>query len=229
MNYNRLLFILIFILSISCSNKEVDAQFIKEVSGRYLYNPDEVIEVYSIDNVLFLKWRGAEKIEPVLMGENIFFIKEMNEKIQFLVNPSNQSRYISMIPKDNTTIEYDFKKLTTNKLLPSEYLKNNELENAIKGYLAIQKKDSISEFIKENKFNRMGYNNLNENNIEQAINVFKLNVALYPESSNVYDSLGDALFQNKDTVRALENYKKALELDSGNTRAKRFIKKYNSN
>ncbi len=229
MRITRILLIFTLILSIGCSNKELDAQFVKKVSGKYLYNLDEVIEVYAIDNTLFLKWRGAEKIEPVSMGENIFFVKEMNEKIQFLTNPTDNNQYISIVPKDNTNIGYDFKKITTNKLLPSEYLKNNDLDNAIKGYLAIQQKDAVSEFIKEVNFNRLGYNNLTNNNIKNAITVFKINVALHPESSNVYDSLADALFQNKDTIGAIKNYKKALELDSGNPRAKRFIKKYDSN
>lgn len=229
MKVSRVFLVLLLIISYSCSTKSLDTKFIENVSGRYLFNANEVIEVYSENNSLLLKWRGAEKIEPVFMGEDIFFIKEMNEKIKFLVNPSDNNRYISIIPKEKgKAIGYDFKKMNDNQLLPSEYLKNNDVENAIKGYLEIQQKDSVSEIVQESKLNNMGYVNLRKKDVELAINVFKINVALYPESSNVYDSLADALFQNKDTVGALENYKKALKLDSGNPRAKRFIKKYDT-
>jgi predicted Zn-dependent protease len=50
-------------------------------------------------------------------------------------------------------------------------------------------------------------------------------MALYPNSSNVYDSLAEAYMKSGDTVQSIENYKKSLTLDSGNERAKRQLKK----
>ncbi len=71
----------------------------------------------------------------------------------------------------------------------------------------------------------MGYAQLRKKKYENAINIFKINVALYPTSSNVYDSLGDAFRKKGDTIKAISNYKKSLEFDSGNARAKRIISK----
>ena len=41
---------------------------------------------------------------------------------------------------------------------------------------------------------------------------FKFNVANYPESFNVYDSLGDFYTVNGEKKRAIDNYKKSLVL-----------------
>jgi len=54
-------------------------------------------------------------------------------------------------------------------------------------------------------------------------------MALYPKSDNVYDSLADAYLRNGDSLQAFNNYKKALELNTGNDRAKAYIKKYSKN
>ncbi|MBE0424859.1 MAG: hypothetical protein IBX66_13150 [Lutibacter sp.] len=47
---------------------------------------------------------------------------------------------------------------------------------------------------------------MREKNFELAIAIFKINVALYPKSSNVYDSLGEAYLKSGDTLKAIENY-----------------------
>jgi tetratricopeptide (TPR) repeat protein len=204
-------------------------EFIKDTSGRYLFNANEVIEVYFENGELFLKWRGAEKIEPLYLGENTYFIKEMNKKIQFIKPNGSQSYVISEVPVDNDelkTKKVSYKKLADAVQVPSTYLKNKEYDKALEGYLAIQKEDSTSVFIEENVFNRAGYNKLNDKNYDEAIALFKINVALYPESDNVYDSLADAYARNGDSIQAYQNYKKALQYNTGNKRAKRFVAAY---
>jgi len=42
----------------------------------------------------------------------------------------------------------------------------------------------------------------------------------------VYDSLADAYLRNEDSLQAFSNYKKALQYNTGNRRAKRYIEAY---
>jgi len=219
--------ILLSIIIYSCSNNTHSPEFIEKVSGRYLYNSDEVIGVYFNENELYLEWRGAKKIKPLKVDKNTFFVKEMNEKFQFLTNPSNKKDYLVLVPKEegNTEIIYNYKKLSKKENVPSEYFKNKEFKKALNGYLTIQNNDSLDESIKEVNFNRLGYQELREENYETAIEYFKINVALYPNSSNVYDSYADAFMRNGDTAKAITNYKKSLAIDSGNRRAKKNIEK----
>jgi len=229
MKFKQLFLLLISLIFINCGNNANSEQFIKKATGRYYYNSDELIEVYFNNSQLFMEWRGAKSIQPLKVGDETFFVKEMNEKIKFLTNPEDGKDYIVLVPKqDSDTLFYNFKKLDLNEKIPSEYLKNNEFEKALEGYLAIKKKDSLDTAINENLFNRMGYNELRDKNYDKAIQIFKINIALYPYSDNVYDSYAEALMKNGDTLGAVENYKKSLKLDSGNSRAKRFIKKYDT-
>ena len=224
------IYTLLFALILSCGKAaDYSPEFIKDTTGRYLFNANEVIEVYFNNNELFLKWRGAEKIEPMYLDENTYFIKEMNKKIQFLKHPETQVLYISEISKgEKAETTYNYKKLEDSVQVPSTYLKNKEYAKALEGYLAIQKEDSTSAFLNQYDFNRFGYKFLNDKNYTDAIEVFKLNSALHPTSDNVYDSLAEAYAKSGDTLQALENYKKALKYNTGNRRAKRFIAAYNN-
>ena len=224
------IYTLLFTLMLSCGKAaDYSPEFIKDTTGRYLFNANEVIEVYFNNNELFLKWRGAEKIEPLYLDKNTYFIKEMNKKIQFLKHPETQVLYISEILEDEKAeITYNYKKLEDSVQVPSTYLKNKEYAKALEGYLAIQKEDSTSAFLNQYDFNRFGYQFLNDKNYTDAIEVFKLNSALHPTSDNVYDSLAEAYAKSGDTLQALENYKKALKYNTGNRRAKRFIAAYNN-
>ena len=210
----------------ACAKPDYNPEFIKKATGRYLYNSDEVVEVYFKKNALLMKWRGANNIKPLKLKDNTFFVKEMNEKIQFLTNPANNILYLSLIPKgDNKTVTYNFKKLNGDEKIPSDYLKNNEYDKALAGYLNIQELDSLDGSINESNFNSLGYSKLRKDDYRSAINIFKINVALYPNSSNVYDSLADAFKKSGDTIQAITNYKMSLSLDSGNRRAKKNIEK----
>ena len=226
MNFKYIFFFLVTLLFYGCSNNFNEPEFIKKATGRYLYNSDEVIHIYFEENEMYIEWRGAKMIKPLKVNDSTFFVKEMNEKIQFLTNPTNQEQYIVLVPKEeNKPIAYNFMKLKEDEKVPSEYLANKEYEKALEGYLTIKKKDSLDNSIDEKYLNSIGYEALREKNFEKAIAIFKINLVLYPNSSNVYDSLAEAYMKSGDTLKSIENYKKSLTFDSGNFRAKQQLKK----
>ena len=55
--------------------------------------------------------------------------------------------------------------------------------------------------------------------LNAALFIFKINVEMYPGSSGVYDSYGEALMKNGQRDSAIENYKKSVWLNPGNTNA----------
>lgn len=225
MKFNYFIFLISFSIIVSCSSSTNTNEFIKKTEGRYLYTSDEVLEVYFENNILQLKWRGANNIKPLKVNATTFFVKEMNEKLEFTQNNKNET-YITIVPKENDTIVRKFRKLSINEKIPSEYLNNGNFEKALAGYLAIKQTDSLNKIIDEHYFNKLGYNKLNNKEIEKALAIFKLNIELYPYSANTYDSYADALKRQGDTIQALIYYKKSLAIDSGNKRAKKFIEKY---
>lgn len=73
----------------------------------------------------------------------------------------------------------------------------------------------------EDFVNSMGYMAVQQKHYDKAEALFKLNVANYPESFNVYDSMGDLYDAKGDKEKAIENYKKALSIkDSPDTKQK---------
>lgn len=65
-------------------------------------------------------------------------------------------------------------------------------------------------FKNEDELTMYGYGYLWSGNVAEAIAIFKLIVAEFPDSSNPYDSLGEAYLKNGDNELALANYQKSL-------------------
>lgn len=64
---------------------------------------------------------------------------------------------------------------------------------------------------------------------KEALEIFKLNVFLYPASANVYDSVAEAYAANGERALAVENYRRSLELDPHNRNAVQQLKKLDPN
>ena len=60
---------------------------------------------------------------------------------------------------------------------------------------------------------------------KNALEIFKLNVFLYPNSANVYDSVAEAYAANGERELAIKNYKRSLELDPKNSNAVQQLRK----
>jgi predicted alpha/beta superfamily hydrolase len=76
----------------------------------------------------------------------------------------------------------------------------------------------------EGRINDLGYYHLGQENMELAYDYFKLNIELYSNSANAYDSMGEWYYTKGDKKEALANYSKSLELNSDNEFAKKLVK-----
>lgn len=71
----------------------------------------------------------------------------------------------------------------------------------------------------ERLINSWGYERMNEQqDLPGALKLFELNTKLFPNSSNVYDSYGEALANAGKYDQAVLNYKKSVQLDSSRYR-----------
>ncbi len=68
------------------------------------------------------------------------------------------------------------------------------------------------------------FEQLHTNNISKAVDIFKLYIEFFPESSDGYDYLGEAYMENKQYQLALENYSKSVELNPQSINGKQRIK-----
>jgi tetratricopeptide (TPR) repeat protein len=98
------------------------------------------------------------------------------------------------------------------------------IDSAVVKYRSLKKDQPNAYEFQEGELNGLGYNLLGQKKFKEAIKVFQLNVEAYPESSNVYDSLGEAYMLNGDKAPAIENYVKSLKLNSANANAVEKLK-----
>lgn len=221
----RKLFFTLLSLSIlaSCTSQKNSDDFINVTSGRYLFNANEVLEIYFEDAEMHAKWRGNDNIELLKVNDSSFYMKELNEKMLFVSKPEI---HIELEPKtEHKGTIYHFRKLSTEEKTPNEYFKAKEFDKALIAFKKIQKEDSLNPVIRQRSLNRIGYNFIRKDDFDAALEVFKINAELYPKSSNVFNSLGEAYYLKKDTVSAIENFKKSLVRNPENRNSKRFIKK----
>ncbi|QHL87928.1 serine hydrolase [Nibribacter ruber] len=95
-------------------------------------------------------------------------------------------------------------------------------QNTEKIVRALQKKDKTYR-VAENDLNDWSYLLWKQGQLPHALAVFKLNVALYPQSGNAYDSYAEALLGNGQKAMAIDNYKRAVALNPKNTGAIRQL------
>jgi CubicO group peptidase (beta-lactamase class C family) len=96
---------------------------------------------------------------------------------------------------------------------------------AIAEYRERRKSNPDAPPLSEVQMNRVGYALLQKNRLDEAIEIFKLNVEEFPTSWNVYDSLGEAYAVKGEHELAIKNYQKSLKLNPQNTNAVEALKK----
>ena len=104
-------------------------------------------------------------------------------------------------------------------------LRTRGYEAAIDVFKELKKKNPEFQPL-ENDLNDWAYRMLNGGGKpKEALEIFKLNVFLYPNSANVYDSVAEAYEANGFRELAISNYKRSLELDPNNTHAAQQLKR----
>jgi tetratricopeptide (TPR) repeat protein len=93
-----------------------------------------------------------------------------------------------------------------------ETIQTSGIEAAVSRFKELRaKKDEYN--LSEQEINSLGYEYLQAKKLKEAIEVFKLNVEAFPQSFNVYDSLGEAYAAAGEKELAVKNYEKSLELN----------------
>jgi len=104
-------------------------------------------------------------------------------------------------------------------------IREKGLSQAVSLYLWLKKDKSGEYNFREDQLNTLGYKLLQEGKIKDALAIFELNAGAYPDSFNVYDSLGEACLADGQKEKAIANYEKSLALNPKNVNAEAMLKK----
>lgn len=120
--------------------------------------------------------------------------------------------------------DYEIPKKSVYQAIRKESLDN--VNTAIETYYLL-KKNSKNEYSFENpgELNKLGYELLRGDKNNESIEIFKLATKEFPKDANLFDSLGEAYFANKQYDLALDSYNKAISLGGTNGNAEKMIEK----
>lgn len=142
-----------------------------------------------------------ESMRRELSNVNGFFWQGHNQAAAYCIQNNIHLDMASQWIEKSISIQKNFTNLTTKAKLVEAQGKTQEADALRKEALKMADEAQI---------NAYGYALLAQNKLVEATDIFRLNVKRYPESWNVYDSLGEALEMAGDKKGALSNYKTAL-------------------
>ncbi len=107
----------------------------------------------------------------------------------------------------------------------SATIASSGIDAAVKQYHELRASAPAIYNFDEGELNRLGYILIRENKFKEAIRIFRLNIEVYPQSSNVYDSLAEGYMDDGDKAPAVANYQKSLQLNPKNRNAVVMLQK----
>jgi dienelactone hydrolase len=143
----------------------------------------------------------------------------------YLNNDASARTFLKNEPEKNSVPPHLFKMDVREALHPAANIPDFARELAKQGfdkareiYQRARRSDPGFK-LSESDVNRWGYELLESGKVAKAVAIFQLNVAMFPESSNAYDSLGEAQEAAGDKQAAIANYHKSLSLNDQNQHA----------
>lgn len=149
-------------------------------------------------------------------------------KLYELIIYAKDDHPVSLNAEDRLRRTVDwFKNVRTMSIVQplTKTLAEQPVEAAIKQYYDLKKNQSERYDFSERELNQLGYILLGQGRNKDAVEIFKLNVAAFPQAFNTYDSLGEAYLAAGERELAIQNYRKSLELNPQNTNAADVLKR----
>ena len=121
---------------------------------------------------------------------------------------------------------YDNRKSISETL--SATIASSGVDEAVKQYHDFRTGESSAYDFDEGELNALGYQLIRAKKFKESIRILQLNVEAYPQSSNTYDSLGEAYLDDGNKAQAIANYQKSLQLNPKNRNAILVLQKLNA-
>ncbi|PYV07721.1 MAG: hypothetical protein DMG07_27810, partial [Acidobacteria bacterium] len=187
---------------------ELSAEKIAPLAGRYQTSGDEAFRLEARGNRLFGKPTLGEEYELFAISPDVFVRTDRETRYQIETQGGKTTGVLLLAGSERVAA----RRMAPGVKLPSDDLAAGRIDEAIAAYRALYASKPDDPGVAEARLNRLGYDFLGRKEFEKAIALLKLNTDLYPASSNTYDSLGEAYLTSGDRRRALELYRKVLEV-----------------
>ena len=203
----------------SYQRQDVAPEAMAQLTGRYLVNGNDHVEVFSKDGKLWYK-DGPElqADEFIKISDSTFVVKRFNVQFQIAEQPDTNQKVMRILNSDLSERAV-FTRIADDVKLPVEFLMEGDFDSGWAAFKDRMEADKDDPMVNEGFINRLGYRFMGEDKDQIAKQLFDINMRLYPESFNVYDSYAEACVKLGDNEKAIEFYEKSLELNPENQNA----------
>lgn len=149
--------------------------------------------------------RYIDENTAIIMLSNKFhpnFLSVNREISKIIFNPD----YVPAIPVADNKINRSF----TNNIL--ETIINSGIEEAKQKYINKGQEEELLEF----EMRKQGFNQLDDNNPEIAIQIFEMNVFAFPDNAKALQGLGEAYMETGNNELAIKYFKKSIAINPDN-------------
>jgi hypothetical protein len=162
------------------------------------------------------RWLDKTQLDQMMGRVQINYEQEKQKMETTLADPARFSKYVE---------DYDpLGRLAAFSI--SEMAAKQDISDVIRLLKTLRSNNPDAALVSEDNINNLGYGLMDRKLFSQAVAVLRFNANDFPKSANAWDSLADAYFHSGDIPKAVENYKKALQIDSSYSNAddaKKFI------
>lgn len=192
---------------------ELSPEVMRTFEGTFKIQDDKSLKIFQHSGKLYYKTIFDEPIQLEYVGNNTMIDINRKTKFELITNSSN-------LLINGKAME----RLGDGEKLASDYIEEDNIEQAVICYSELMEKDVQARLRLENTLNNDGYNCIFRKNFKTAIAFLKINTILFPESYNAWDSLGEAYFTNKEYDLCIEAMKSSLKYNPNNQNALKYIK-----
>jgi CubicO group peptidase (beta-lactamase class C family) len=178
------------------------------LSGRYRLNSDEAFLLSVRGDRVFGKPPLGDEYELFPISRGLFVRTDRSTRYQVEASKDGVTGITVIIGDRHFTAT----RMAMGERIPSDDLAEGKLQEAAAAYhkLFAAKPEDLA--VAEPRLNQTGYELAARKDFPRALAVLKVNTELYPASTNAYDSLAEVYLLSGDRVRALETYRKVLEV-----------------
>ncbi|HWY19963.1 MAG TPA: hypothetical protein VNX26_02020 [Candidatus Acidoferrum sp.] len=214
------------------SNLKIDNayNFLNELKYNDTYMVQTSQMIHPGFSSLFIRFREDQYFtdySPAEFSENYSWMaRYVLQFLRLYLNHDEAARqFLKNEPEKNSVPLHLFKMDLREALHPAANIPDFARELAAQGFdkgteiYQKSRKNDPGFKLPEREVNRWGYDLLGSGKVTKAVAIFQLNVAMYPESSNTYDSLAEAQEAAGDKQGAIGNYRKSVSLNDQNQHA----------
>jgi tetratricopeptide (TPR) repeat protein len=184
------------------------------------YNPGWRV-IFEVENGELVAQDGSYKFWTLPVGDNEFVNTDDAASLVFDTEDENAIT-LMYLGKYKFWKKGELKPGIARKLL--NVIDSTGFDNIAAVYWDLKKNHPEKYDFSEWQLNALGYHFMNENDLEKALTLFKLNTEAFPNAFNTYDSYGEALLKQGKKEEGIEKYRKSIELNPGNEHGIKVLK-----